>query len=131
MKKILALVVVSALTVGCAGKVAKFYVEADTATVASLSKFKAEKDVRCDAEQIPASSCQAVAKAFVPVWDAYLAVNKLVTAEAPINEVDAAVVELRAAITDLKDAVASIQGDARKILLDLLEKALLKFEEKL
>lgn len=128
MKKVIAVVVLTVTTVACAGRVAQVYVEADSAAVASLSKFKADKDARCDAGQIPASACQAVAQAFVPVWDAYLAVNSLITAEAPIKEVDAAVVKFRQAAADLRDAVNKIEGNARQILLDFIEQALRRFD---
>lgn len=127
MKKLFVTVLVAtALVSGCASA-SKFYVKADTAVVADLSKFKAEKDTRCDADQIPASACQAVSKAFVPVWDAYLAVNKLVTSEAPIEQVDAAVADLRKAAVDLQDALKNVQGNARTILEDLLVKALSRY----
>lgn len=124
MKK---LVFALALTVGmaaCAGNVSRVYVTADTTAVTDLLKFKTEKDSRCDAGTIPASTCTAVSKAFVPVWDSYLTVNKLVTSEAPIKEVDAAVSDLQKAGVDLKDALAQVKGDARKILEDLLAAAL-------
>jgi len=128
MRKILGVVAILALTTACAGRTAQVYVQADTATVNALSAFKAEKDVRCDAGQIPASSCEAVSKAFVPVWDAYLEVNALVTAEAPLPQVEAAVSKFKAAGVAFKDAVGAIQGDYRNLLLDLVEQALRKFD---
>ena len=127
MKKFLGVVLIAtSLVAGCASA-SKFYVQADTAVVQDLSKFKTAKDTRCDAGEIPASTCQAISKAFVPFWDSYLAVNKLITSEAPLPEVDAAVAELRKAGVDLKDALKAVQGNARKILEDLLVAALNRY----
>lgn len=128
MKKLIATVLLAASLTACAGRAAQVYVQADSAAVAALSQFKAEKDVRCDAGQIPASSCQALAQAFVPVWDAYLATNALITAEAPLLEVDAAVADYKKAGIGLRDAVANVQGSYRQILLDLLERAIRQFD---
>lgn len=130
VKKLIAIVALAAVTASCAGKAAQIYVTADSATVSTLAEFKAAKDVRCDAGVIPASSCQAVAKAFVPVWDAYLATNALVTAKAPLLEVDKAVVAYKDAAVNLRNVVQDIKGDARQILLDLLEKAIRTFDKK-
>jgi hypothetical protein len=130
MKKLKVMVVASALaiTVACGARPAEIYTAADTSTVAALTKFKSDKDARCDAEQLPASTCKAVAAAFVPVWDAYLAANSLITAEAPLVEVDAAIVKFRQAGEGLRDVVSQIQGNQRQILLDLLEAAIRNFD---
>lgn len=128
MRKLLSVVLISAMSVACAGNLAKVTVAADTTVVDALLAVKAAKDVPCDAGKIPASSCQAVSAAFVPVWDAYLTVNALVSAEAPIEKVDAAVIELKAAAAKFKDVVGTIQGDYKQILLDLLEQALRRFD---
>ena len=130
MRKFNTFIVAAALaaSIGCAGKAAKVYVAADSAVVDVLLDFKNAKDVRCDAGEIPASSCEAIAKAFVPVWDAYLETNALLTAEAPIVEVDAAVVRYKAVATSLKDVVLEVKGEAKQLLLDLLESAIRRFD---
>lgn len=120
--------VVLALTgaVGCASA-SKGYVQADTAVADNVIAFKAAKDARCDAGEIPASACLAVSKAFVPFLDAYLAVNRAVSAEAPIAEIDVAIKDLRAAAVDLQAALNEVAADKRKLLLDLLEAALRRY----
>lgn len=120
MKKLIAVILLTATVAGCAGRVSEVYVTGDSAVAAKLLEFKAQKDARCDAGTIPASSCVAIAKAFVPFMDSYLAVNKLVSAEAPLNQVDEALAAFRAAKVELQDAVNAIQGDSRKILQDIL-----------
>ena len=120
MKKLIVALVLAVSVSACAGRVSEVYVSGDSAVAAKLLEFKAQKDSRCDAGSIPASSCVAIAKAFVPFMDSYLAVNKLVSAEAPLEQVDAALAEFRAASTELQDVVRSVQGDARKILQDIL-----------
>lgn len=128
MRKLLVVLLMSATSVACAGNLSNVVVTADTTVVDSLLAVKAAKDVPCDAGQLPASSCQALSAAFVPVWDGYLAVNALIGAEAPIEKVDAAVAEFKAAAAQFKDVVGTIQGDSKQLLLDLLEKALRKFD---
>jgi hypothetical protein len=130
MRKILVIVLVSVLAVSCAGKAAKIYVSADSAAVNSLLRFQSEKNVRCDAGQIPASTCEAVAKAFVPVWEAYLEVNALVSSEAPLPQIDVAIANFKAAGLKFKDALQNVQGNYRDLLLDLLEQALRKFDSR-
>ncbi len=114
--------------VGCAGKVSRVVVQADTASVNQLLEVKNAKDVRCDAGEIPASSCVALAQAYVPVWDAYLATNAAIQAQKPLNEVDKLIANYKTAAIGFKDAVQNIQGDARQILLDLIEQAIKKFD---
>ncbi len=128
MKKLIVAVALVISTAACAGKASVVYVTADTKTVDVLSAVKNEKDVRCDAGKLPASTCRAVSAAFVPVWDAYLAANGLILAEAPLTEVDAAVSKFKVAVNDLKAVVQSVEGEAKQILLDLIEQALHKFD---
>lgn len=129
MNRLFALITAASLTVGCASGAGKVYVEADTKVVNTLLDFKAAKDVRCDANEIPASTCQAISQAFVPVFDAYITVNSLIAAEAPINEVDAAIAKFRGLAVVFKDVLSKVEGNARQILLDLLEAAIRKFDK--
>lgn len=128
MRTLTALVLTAVLSVGCSANLGKPLVTADTATVNALLDVKAAKDVRCDAGELPASTCKALAAAFVPVWDAYLAANALVTAEVPVEKLDEAITNFKTAATNFRDVVNTIQGNARQILLDLLAKALSRFD---
>ena len=119
-------VVALASLAGCASA-SKNYVKVDTAVSQDILAFKAAKDARCDAGEIPASACLAVSKAFVPFLDAYLAVSRAIAAEAPIVEVDAAIAELKQAAVDLKDAISAIDADKRKLFQDLLEAVVLNY----
>lgn len=121
------ILVVAALLTGCATVGGKL-TTADTKAVTTLLDVKAEKDARCDAGDFPASNCQALASAFIPVWDAYLAVNAAILAEDPVAAVDGLVQNFKKVAQDFKDEVNKLNSAKKQLLLDILEGILSRYD---
>lgn len=124
---LLPLILITTLLAGCASMGGKL-TTADTKVVTTLLDVKAEKDTRCDAGDFPVSSCQALASAFIPVWDSYLAVNAAILAENPVSAVDELVQNFKKAAQDFKDEVNKLNSEKKQLLLDILEGILSRYD---
>lgn len=118
---VLALAVCVSLSIACGGRAAQIAVTADDTAFARLEQIKLTKDTHCDAGNIPASACVSLAKAFVPVWDGYLAFNRALASGTPIEKADATVASVKAAARTFMDEVNRLQeGEWKRILTDLV-----------
>ena len=122
------LILALALGVGACGKAAQVAVDADDAMFSRIEALKLAKDARCDAGEFPASACVALAKAFVPVWDSYLAVNRALASGTPLEKIGPTVDALKTAGRAFADEANRLQdGEGKRILLDILASVLARF----
>jgi hypothetical protein len=121
------LTLVAVLGTGCA-KAAQVAVDADDAAFTRIESLKLTKDAHCDAGTFPASACVSMAKAFVPLWDGYLAVNRALASGTPLSKIDPTVTALQEAGRGFAAEVNRLQdGEGKRILLDLLAGVLGRF----
>ncbi len=112
---------------GCA-KAAQVAVTADDAAFDRIEALKLAKDAHCDAGTIPASACVSLAKAFLPVWDAYLALNRALQTGTPTGQAGPLIASFKDAGRAFGEEVNRLQeGEGRRILLDLLAAVLARF----
>jgi hypothetical protein len=123
----MSLLLVATLAGGCA-KAAQVAVDADDAAFARIASLKQTKDAYCDAQTFPAAACVSLAKAFIPVWDTYLAWNMAISTGQPVQQADALIAQLKAAAGGFAAEVQRLQdGEGKRILLDLLASVLARF----
>lgn len=122
------LILALALSVSACGKAAQVAVDADDAMFSRIEAVKLAKDARCDSGEFPASACVAMAKAFVPLWDSYLAVNRALASGTPLEKLDVTVAALKDAGRGFAAEAQRLQdGEGKRILLDLLATVLARF----
>lgn len=123
----LPILLVATMASGCA-KAAQVAVDADDAAFSRISALKGTKDAYCDAGTIPASACVSLAKAFVPMWDAYIALNRALASGQPILQADGLVAALKSSGGAFGSEVQRLQdGEGKRILLDMLASVLARF----
>lgn len=121
MTRLLVSVALVVTLTGCAGRAAEIAVTVDDTTFQTLERLKLSKDNYCDAGQLPVSACVQLAKAFVPLWDAYLVLNHALASGAPLEKAKPMLDGFQQAGRDFAQVVASLaDGPWKVVFIDLL-----------
>lgn len=121
------ILLVLALAAGCS-KAAQVAVDADDAMFSRIESLKLAKDARCDSGEFPATACISMAKAFVPLWDGYLAVSRALASGTPLEKIGPTVDALKVAGRAFADEANRLKdGEGKRILLDILANVLARF----